>query len=277
MRTDILSAPRARRLAGTVLAALLIGSLAACRAAEHASPLPPPPPALAALIRTGRIKLLSSFPTDVAGLTGYLVRFQSTTQVVYGTHGYLFTGELISPHSVNLNDEYRERYAPVNASAVVARLERGGHLIGEGPARAPLIYAIIDPNCSFCYRFYHMAEPLIGAGRLQVRWVLVGFLEQTSQARAAAILEAANPAGALRIDEDRFDVARELGGIAPAARIAPATLVVLKTHLDAMSDVGGNGTPTLLYRTAAGQWKTHVGLPSQRWLDAYAQPTASGH
>lgn len=43
-----------------------------------------------------------------------------------------------------------------------------------------------------------------------------------------------------------------------------------------MSDVGGNGTPTLLYRTAPGQWKTHVGLPSQRWLDAYARPRAAG-
>ena len=105
--------------------------------------------------------------------------------------------------------------------------------------------------------------------------MLVGFLERTSQARAAAILGAANPALALRIDEDRFDVAREHGGIAPARRIAPDILAVLKTHLNAMSDLGGNGTPTLLYRARNGVWKTQVGLPTQRWLDAYAQPTPS--
>ena len=275
MLTALNRAPRAARIAALGLASLLIAPVPAARAAERASTLPPPPPALAALIHSGTVKLLTRFSSDVPGLTGYVVRFRGRTEVVYGSHGYLFTGELISPQSVPLNDVYRQRYAPVDTAAVIGRLEHAGHLIVEGSPRAPLLYAVIDPNCSFCYRFYHMAEPLIGAGRLQVRWVLVGFLERTSQARAAAILGAANPALALRIDEDRFDVAREHGGIAPARQIAPDILAVLKTHLNAMSDLGGNGTPTLLYRARNGVWKTQVGLPTQRWLDAYAQPTPS--
>lgn len=274
MPTSVPCAPRAARLVAVGLSALLIGAWPPGRAAERASPLPPPPPALAVLIHHGSVKLLSRFATDVPGLTGYVVRFRGSTEVVYGTHGYLFSGELISPHSVDLNGVYRQRYAPVDDAAVIHRLERSGHLIGEGAARAPLLYAIIDPNCSFCYRFYHMAEPLIEAGRLQVRWVLVGFLERTSQARAAAILSAPDPARALRIDEDRFDVAREHGGITPARRIAPGILMALKAHLDAMSDSGGNGTPVLLYRARDGVWRTEVGLPAQRWLDAYARPTA---
>jgi thiol:disulfide interchange protein DsbG len=265
-------ARRAARLATLGLTSLLIAPLPAAQAAERASTLPPPPPALATLIHRGTVKLLTSFASDVPGLTGYVVRFTGRTEVVYGSHGYLLTGELFSPQSVPLNAVYRQRFAPVDTAAVIGRLEHAGHLIAEGAPRAPLLYAIIDPNCSFCYRFYHMAEPLIGAGRLQVRWVLVGFLERTSEARAAAILGAANPALALRIDEDRFDVAREHGGIAPAQRIAPQILTVLKTHLNAMSDLGGNGTPTLLYRARSGVWKTHIGLPTQRWLDAYAQP-----
>ncbi len=268
------SAPRLARLVAVGLAAVLLAPMASSRAGTDASALPPPPPALATLIRAGKVKLLSRFPSDVPGLTGYVVRFHSSTAVVYGSHGYLFTGELISPQGVDLDSLYRARYAPVDTAAVIRRLERAGHLISEGPARAPLLYAIIDPNCSFCYRLYHMAEPLIGAGRLQVRWVLVGFLERTSQARAAAILAAANPTQALRIDEDRFDVAREHGGFPPAQQIGPAILRVLKTHLDAMSDIGGNGTPTLLYRAPHGTWQTQVGLPTQRWLDAYAQPAA---
>ena len=274
MPRDLICAPRVVRLAAALLALLLLAPMPASHAAVRASPLPPPPPALAALIHSGAVKLLSRFASDVPGLTGYVVRFRGTTQVVYGSRGYLFSGELISPQSVDMNALYRQRYAPVNDAAAIARLEHAGRLISEGPAHAPLLYAIIDPNCSFCYRFYHMAEPLIGAGRLQVRWVLVGFLERTSQARAAAILAAAHPAQALRIDEDRFDVAREHGGIAPARQIGPAILQVLKTHLDAMSDLGGNGTPTLLYRAPQGAWQTQVGLPTQRWLDAYAQPTA---
>ncbi len=278
MPTFSARAPIGARLAAIGLAASLIISVPACQGAQRASavpPPPPPPPALAALIRAHTVTLRSRFPTDVPGLTGYVVRFRGNVEVVYGIHGYLISGELISPHSVDLNRIYRQRYAPVNAAAVITRLERGGHLIAEGRAHAPLLYAIIDPNCSFCYRFYHMAEPLIAAGRLQVRWVLVGFLERTSQARAAAILTSAHPAQALRFDEDRFDVAREHGGIAPARRIAPQIRLVLKQHLDAMSDVDGNGTPTLLYRTKKGMWTTHVGLPPQGWLDAYAHPAAA--
>ena len=258
-------------------AALLVTLLGGCAPAHpaislRASSLAPPPPALAALMHAGRVRLLTRFPTGVPELTGYVVRFQGDREVVYGSHGYLFTGELISPQNVDLNGVYRQQYAPVNDAAVILRLNEAGHLIAQGPPHAPLLYGIIDPNCSFCYHFYHMAEPLIAAGRLQVRWVLVGFLEPTSEARAAAILTAANPAKALSLDENRFDLARELGGIAPARRIPPAIATVLKIHLDAMSNAGGNGTPTILYRSRSGAWMTEVGLPSQHWLDAYARP-----
>lgn len=258
------------------LAAVVVALLGGCAPAHpvqspRASSLPPPPPALAALTHAGRVRLLTRFPTALPGLTGYVVRFQGDREVLYGLHGYLFSGELISPQGVDLTGVYRRQYAPVNDAAVIRRLKRAGHLIAQGPPHAPLLYGIIDPNCSFCYHFYHMAAPLIAAGRLQVRWVLVGFLEPTSAARAAAILTAASPAAALSLDENRFDLAHERGGIAPARRIPAAIAKVLKIHLDAMSDAGGNGTPTILYRSDSGAWLTQVGLPSQRWLDAYAR------
>ena len=271
-----MKSPKNLSRAAGPLAAVLVALLGGCAPAHpaqspRASSLPPPPPALAALIHLGKVRLLTRFPSAVPGLTGYVVRFEGNREVVYGSHGYLFTGELISPQNIDLNGVYRQQYAPVNDAAVIRRLQKAGHLIEEGRPRAPLLYAIIDPNCSFCYHFYHMAEPLIAAGRLQVRWVLVGFLERTSQARATAILTAANPAAALRLDENRFDLAREHGGITPARRIPPAIAKLLMIHLDTMSDAGGNGTPTILYRSPSGGWMTQVGLPSQRWLDAYAR------
>ena len=258
-----------RALAGLVALGL---TLAACRAApaRRVSTLPVPPP-LQALARSGKVRILSRFPTAVPGLIGYVVRYQGDTEVVYGERGYLFVGELISPKNTDLNSRYRTRYAPTpDYGAVIRRLDQGGHLITEGPAGAARIYAIIDPNCSFCYRFYHMAEPLIGAGRLQVRWVLVGFLQTTSRARAAAILTAVHPRLALRLDEDRFDVAHEHGGIAPARTISPLIAAVLRAHLHAMSDIGGTGTPTLMYRKPDGHWSVEVGLPPRSWLVAYA-------
>ena len=263
--------PGTLRLCAT-LAALILALPALAAGTRRDSALPVPA-ALQALTHSGTVKLLSRFPTAVPGLTGFVVRYNGTTQIVYGQRGYLFVGDLISPRNVDLNRGYLARFAPTpDYAAVIHRFNQLGHLITEGPARAPRIYAIIDPNCSFCYRFYHLAEPLIGAGRLQVRWVLVGFLQSTSRARAAAILTAPQPQQALRIDEDRFDVANEHGGIAPARQIPPAIAAVLKAHLDAMSDVGGNGTPTLMFRKPDGQWSVEVGLPPESWLNAYTRP-----
>lgn len=271
-------APRALAgLATLALVCVLAGPPAAAAGTRRASSLPVPA-ALQTLVHTGAVRILSRFPTAIPGLTGFVVRYNGGTEVVYGQRGYLLAGELISPQGVDLNPSYRSRFAPQpEYGAVIRRLDQGGHLIVEGPAGAPRIYAIIDPNCSFCYRFYHMAEPMIAAGRLQVRWVLVGFLQSTSQARAAAILTAAQPAAALRIDEDRFDVAREHGGIAPARRVDAPIAAVLKAHLDAMDEVDGTGTPTLLFRKPDGHWSVQVGLPPQSWLTSYVDAMARRH
>jgi thiol:disulfide interchange protein DsbG len=229
------------------------------------------PPLLKSLTARGQAKVITQFATELPGVTGYVVQHQGATDLVYGEHGYLFIGHLFSPKGVDLSARYADRYVPKpDFGAVVRKLDGAGHLISEGPVRAPLMYVFIDPNCSICYRFYHMAEPLVAAGRLQLRWVMVAFLQSTSAARATAILSSPNPAGALHADEDHFDVARERGGIAPAPSTDKALAQVLGAHLTAMNEVGGIGTPTLLYHDGRGRWAVEVGLPSSRWLEQYA-------
>jgi thiol:disulfide interchange protein DsbG len=254
-----------RRLAG--LGALLL-SLPALAAT---GPTPALPPMLASLAAAGKLKVVSQFSTEVPGLTGYVVSNKDGTQVVYGEHGYLFVGHVISPKGADLTDNYRDRYGPKpDLRGVVSGLDSGGHLISEGRATAPLLYVFADPNCSFCYRFYKMAEPLVAAGRLQLRWVMVAFLQPSSAAKATAILAARNPLGALHQDEDRFDTAHEAGGITPAASQDKGLQQVLQAHASAMDTVGANGTPTLLYRDEQGRWSTVVGLPTSDWLTKYA-------
>lgn len=250
------------------LGALLL-SLSAQAAPRSSSP--PLPPVLSSLVAAGKVKVVSQFATEVPGLTGYIVTNKDGTEVVYGEHGYLIVGHVISPKGADLTDDYRDRYGPKpDYSAVVTKLDSGGHLIPEGRAGAPLLYAFIDPNCIFCYHFYKMAEPLISSGKLQLRWVLVGFLQSSSAGKAAAILSARDPLRALHTDEDRFDTAHEAGGIAPAPSQDKTVQAVLKTHLSAMDSVGGVGTPTLLYRDARGRWGVVVGLPTSDWLTKYA-------
>lgn len=235
---------------------------------------PAEPPVLAQLIAAGKLKVLSQFATEVPGLTGYIVRNQDGTQVVYGERGYLIVGHVISPQGADLTDNYRERYTPKpEYAAVVRQLDSGGHLISEGRINAPLLYVFADPNCSICYRFYRMAEPLVSSGRLQLRWVMVAFLQASSSAKATAILSARDPRSALHADEDRFDTAHEAGGIAPARSEDKTLQRVLQAHMAAMDAVGGIGTPTLLYRDDHGHWAAIVGLPTGNWLSQYAGAT----
>jgi thiol:disulfide interchange protein DsbG len=259
--------PLRRCLAG--LGALLL-ALPAFGAARPASPALPP--MLVSLQKAGKLKVVRQFSTEVPGLTGYIVSNKDGNQVVYGEHGYLFVGHVISPKGDDLTDDYHDRYGPKpDYATVVKQLESGGHLIGEGRATAPLLYIFADPNCIFCYHFYRMAEPLVAAGRLRLRWVMVGFLQSSSTAKAVAILSARDPLGALHADEDRFDTAHESGGIAPARAQDAAVQAALKAHLSAMDAVGSSGTPTLLYHDEKGRWGAVIGLPTRDWLTRYAQ------
>ena len=229
------------------------------------------PPVLVQLVDAGKVKVISQFATEVPGLTGYIVSNKDGTQVVYGENGYLFVGHVISPKGADLTDDYREKYSPKpDYAAVVSKLDGGGHLIHEGRATAPLLYVFADPNCSVCYRFYTMAEPLVSSGRLQLRWVMVAFLQSTSAAKATTILSARDPRAALHKDEDHFDTAHEAGGIEAAGSQDKALQAVLQAHLSAMDAVGGIGTPTLLYRDERGRWASIVGLPTGDWLSQYA-------
>ena len=253
------------------LGALLLAlpALAITHAAPRAS-APPLPPMLVSLAAAGKLKVVTQFATDVPGLTGYIVKNEDGTQVVFGDHGYLIVGHLISPQGTDLTDSYRQRFSPKpDYATVVGKLDSNGHLISEGRATAPLIYVFADPNCSICYRFYKMAEPLVSSGRLQLRWVMVAFLQESSAAKATAILLSPDPRSALHADEDRFDTTHESGGITPARSQQKAVQDVLQAHLSAMDAVGGVGTPTLLYRDDHGQWAAIVGLPTSDWLVQY--------
>jgi len=260
------SSPSRRRLVGLGVLLLALPAFAATRSSS-----PPLPPMLASLVSAGKVKVVSRFATEIPGLTGYIVSNKDGSQVVYGENGYLFVGHVISPKGTDLTDDYRERYSPKpDYGAVVGRLDAGGHLINEGRASAPLLYVFADPNCSFCYRFYQMAEPLVSSGRLRIRWVMVAFLQSSSAGKATAILSASDPRAALHADEDRFDVAHESGGISPAGQ-NKALQAVLQAHVSAMDALGAVGTPTLLYRDDRGHWSAIVGLPTSNWLTQYTQ------
>ena len=267
------SSPLRRCLTGLGIFLFALPVIAVTRSSPPPS-APSLPPTLAALVKAGKVKVVNQFTTDVPGLTGYIVSNPDGTQVVYGDGGYLIVGHVISPKGTDLTDDYRARYSPQpDFAGMVSKLDAGGHLINEGRSTAPLLYVFADPNCIFCYHFYRMAEPLVASGQLQLRWVMVAFLQSSSAPKAAAILAASDPRAALHADEDRFDVAHESGGIAPAPVQGKALHDLLQAHGSVLDVIGAGsvGTPTLLYRDAQGHWAAQIGLPSPAWLSQYAQ------
>lgn len=82
---------------------------------------------------------------------------------------------------------------------------------GEGPLH---VTVYIDPNCIFCHRFWKALTHVPGwFERYTVRWVPVGFLKPSSQAKAANVLRQGT--AGLAEDESGFNVKKEEGAIKP--------------------------------------------------------------
>jgi thiol:disulfide interchange protein DsbG len=143
---------------------------------------------------------------------------------------------------------------PVAAPAATAlwqRLERAAWVMQGAKAPAHLIYVITDADCPYCHELWLSLQPFYASG-LQVRYVMVGIVSRDSPGKAAAILEAPSPSLALDQDEKNWArLADDLGGGIPALRKPkPATLAALSSNEELMSDLGLQGTPGLIYRSA---------------------------
>ncbi|MHB1513544.1 MAG: thioredoxin fold domain-containing protein [Acidiferrobacter sp.] len=126
---------------------------------------------------------------------------------------------------------------------------------GVGPAR---FYVFFDPNCPYCHKLYETLQPLILSAGLAVRWVPVGILALSSYGKAAALLEATDPALALARMEQGFRNGR--GALRPA-RATPRVARALLYNVRLFEASGAQGVPFLVFRTPAGDIRTIEGDP----------------
>lgn len=258
-----------RLLVAMTLLGLILTAGVAAAASQDGADNNKLPAVLEKAVKANKVKIDKTFKTDVPGLTGYVVKQGGQYQILYGQHGYLFVGSVISPDGENLSAKYTDEYVPKpDVSKVVAQLEKTGHLVQQGQDGAPLIYAFVDPNCIYCHVFYERAKPLIKAGKLQVKLALVGFLKPSSMGRAAAILSADDPAQAWTKNEEGFNKSTEDGAIDPVKSPSDELKDIMNAHFKAMTAAGGDGTPTLLFKED-GHWKAKVGAPSKSWLQHF--------
>lgn len=214
------------------------------------------PKVLRNMVDSGKWQVRKQFPTENDGLTGYIVQRGGYQTIIYSEDGYLFLGSVYGPEGRNLSKRYRRQYKPTIIRQTLDSLDPT-HLITQGPDAAPMLYAFIDPNCIYCHTLYQRAKPLIAFGRLQVHWIMVGVLGQSSIGRAAAILAADDSAAALAKNEASYQPRVERGGIKP---IPPTDRLarVLKHHRQAMFSIGGTGTPTIIFKGPQDRWRSQI-------------------
>lgn len=160
----------------------------------------------------------------------------------------LMTGTLLSATGTDLTQQAKIQQGLVlspTAALVQATLPaRHSILVGTG---GPLITAFIDPNCIYCHHLYEALAPLIAAGRVRVRYVVVGTLKASSVPRAASILGASDPARALARNEAAYDAESEEGGYPIAPTIDPSLVSAVTGNNRLFASAGMTGTPEILY------------------------------
>ena len=128
-----------------------------------------------------------------------------------------------------------------------------------------VVDVFFDPNCPYCHELYGDLRPWIGKQGLRLRWIPVAVLAPSSAGKAAAVLQAADPARALARNEDDFGEnprAGAGGALPPAARIAPATRSELARNLQVLHAAGAYfAFPLMVWRDASGHGQMFLGTP----------------
>ena len=136
------------------------------------------------------------------------------------------------------------------------------------PNAERVVYAFTDANCPFCNELWRSARPWVEAGKVQIRHVMVGVIRADSAAKAAAIIEAADPQAALTQNE----MIHGSGGIAPLAKISPETNAKLNSNVELMRRLGFSGTPGLVAQGTDGELILQSGAPRGDALEALFGP-----
>lgn len=197
----------------------------------------------------------------VGNINGYVVSPVQGGQslIIYADKAgqYMFMGSLMDPQGNSLSNNFNQKYV-ISVTAKAALKEAAGTTwFVDGKDSAPhKAYILLDPNCIYCHKIYQEVFPMIDSGNLQVRWIPVGFLKETSPGKSAALIQASKTQGAkmadwlLRKDELNFDDQHEEGGIpvlSSTEKGAKAAFTAVSVNTQFFSKYGFQGTPTLIY------------------------------
>lgn len=124
-----------------------------------------------------------------------------------------------------------------------------------GPASAPHLWMLIDPQCLYSVRAYQMLHPLIEAGKLRLSIVPLSVLdyEDRGQSTKSALALLSKPA-------DQIAAAWQAGSVNDPPVAAAAGR--LQTNMAIAQAIGLTGTPMLVWRKADGSEGRMDGAPT---------------
>lgn len=222
----------------------------------------PVPAVLAANLPKG-VAAVRSF-TAVDGLTGWVLKGpKGPPEIVYTTADgkYLLAGRILDVRRQDLSAAYSQAMIPkIDLAPFWPKVERSAYVIEGAQRPKAIVYAFMDPNCIYCHLMWKAVQPYESKG-LQIRWIPVAILKQDSGGKAAALLEATNPTGAMHDLQTKYQESSESGGLKPI-RPTPTVDAKIRSNGDLMQAMGFYGTPAMIYQdTATGEVVANVGMP----------------
>jgi thiol:disulfide interchange protein DsbG len=222
------------------------------------------PPILKSIELQG-LKILGEMDVP-GGLRAFAAKAGSQPLAIYLTpdNKHVVVGTLVDADGQNMAAAQLKALAEKPILVSGWKQLEGSTWVADGKAKAPrIVYTFTDPNCPYCNKFWHAARPWVESGKVQLRHVMVGVIRQDSPAKAAAILEAKSPPGALTENE----LKHRDGGIKPASAISAKSAASLDSNANLMTELGFGGTPAIVFKKADGSIGTVAGMPEDAALE----------
>jgi len=261
------------RLLGPCLTALalMVGLIGLPAGASAASGNDPElPPAVQALTAQG-LKVVERFEAP-GGLTGFTARAGGRELALYVTSDgeHVLLGSMLDASGNNLTEKHLAAHMPErDMGEAWSRLEDAEWIATGAQDPERVVYMFTDPFCPYCNAIWKASRPYYEEG-LQIRHVLVGVIRPNSKDKAAAMLQADDPAAAFRAHQEAYGNG---GGKQVDGEVSDQGLATVKANNRLMRDLGIGGTPAVLYKDGDGKVKMANGMPKlSKLADIYRLP-----
>lgn len=222
------------------------------------------PSALKPAVESG-LAVVTSFDTQ-AGLTGWVLAQSKGKHVVAYTTAdgkHALFGALVDEKGVNLTQRHQDEHAPKLDTGALLKAVEGAHWVAEKPAgeTKAIAYIFKDANCTFCHLAWKALQPYQAAG-LEVRWIPVAFLAESSVDKAGVLLAARDTMKPSEVDKVIDGLQEDYAQKAKKAypKISEAHKAQLDANNALMREWGFQGTPVTIAKDGQGNIRAIEGM-----------------